>query len=509
MNQNFVKRTFKSIFTSAMILGAVGAPLTTLAQDYDTLINNTQLTIDQLSQQQAQLYTELALGYEALATMQEEAEKLLDSITEDNDKIEELEKQIEELEDLIGKRESLLAEQARAVQATGGTTNYLNAIATSESISDFVGRLDIVRKMVSSNKDLLTTQREDKEAVVEKKEEVETAKEDKVTKQVALEALKAELQTQQENQELVYQQLTSDLSLAAQHRDALIAEKQAWEEQQAILAAQAQAAAIAQAQAEAEAAQALAEEAARVAQVAQEEAEEAQRSVEQVDVVSEDEVLTEDIVEVSEENVQAEEVEVTEAVEETYVTEEVVTTEEVVEENFDLSAEEEAAQAAQEAQRQAEEAARIAREELEAKQAAAEEAARAAAEAAQQAEIATGNVQALLSNAAQFLGTPYVWGGKTPSGFDCSGFVQYVFNQTYGIDVGGWTGAQESAGTMISVSEAQPGDLYFWGSPGGTYHVAIATGGGNYIHASQPGTPLEYNTISNFTPTFALRVNLN
>ena len=100
-----------------------------------------------------------------------------------------------------------------------------------------------------------------------------------------------------------------------------------------------------------------------------------------------------------------------------------------------------------------------------------------------------------------------MWGGKSPSGFDCSGFVQYVYKQTYGIDVGSWTVPQENSGTKISVSEAQPGDLYFWGSPGGTYHVAIATGNGNYIHASQPGTPLEYNSVSNFTPSFAVRVN--
>ena len=116
------------------------------------------------------------------------------------------------------------------------------------------------------------------------------------------------------------------------------------------------------------------------------------------------------------------------------------------------------------------------------------------------------NTGSLIGNAEKYLGTPYVWGGKSPSGFDCSGFTQYVFRETYGMDIGGWTGAQENAGTRISVEEAQPGDLYFWGSPGGTYHVAIATGGGNYIHASQPGTPLEYNSIQWFTPQFAVRV---
>ena len=112
----------------------------------------------------------------------------------------------------------------------------------------------------------------------------------------------------------------------------------------------------------------------------------------------------------------------------------------------------------------------------------------------------------LIGNAEKYIGVPYVWGGKSPSGFDCSGFVQYVFRETYGMEIGGWTGAQESAGTRIPVEQAQAGDLYFWGNPGSTYHVALATGGGSYIHASQPGTPLGYSNVQSFTPTFALRV---
>ena len=158
-----------------------------------------------------------------------------------------------------------------------------------------------------------------------------------------------------------------------------------------------------------------------------------------------------------------------------------------------------AAQAAAEAEAQAAAEEAAAQAQLEA-----EAAAQAAAEAEAEAQAAQGSVDALLSNASQHLGTPYDWGGKSPSGFDCSGFVQHVFQETYGVNVGGWTGAQENAGTKIGVGEAQAGDLYFWGTPGSTYHVAIATGNGNYIHASQPGTPLEYNSVSSyFMPSFA------
>src|SRR5574344_494309 len=208
MKLSFTKKAFKTLFTSIIILGSVASPIATFAQDYDTLINDTQAAIDNLSAQQAALYSELALGYEALTALKEEAETLLADIAKDDEAIEEL-----------------LDDQARAVQANGGSTNYLSLIASSESISEFVGRLDVVRKMVSSNKDLLATQKEDKEQVVKKQDEVKAAKEEKINKQIELEGLKASLEVQQSANEEVYNTLTGDITLAAGHRDALVAEK--------------------------------------------------------------------------------------------------------------------------------------------------------------------------------------------------------------------------------------------------------------------------------------------
>ncbi|MEG1503098.1 MAG: C40 family peptidase, partial [Enterococcus sp.] len=118
----------------------------------------------------------------------------------------------------------------------------------------------------------------------------------------------------------------------------------------------------------------------------------------------------------------------------------------------------------------------------------------------------SGNGSAVVAEAMKYIGTPYVWGGKTPSGFDCSGFTAYVYRQATGREIGGWTVPQESAGTRISVSEAQAGDLYFWGSPGGSYHVAIAMGGGQYIHAPQPGESVKVGSTAYYAPSFAVRM---
>ncbi len=117
--------------------------------------------------------------------------------------------------------------------------------------------------------------------------------------------------------------------------------------------------------------------------------------------------------------------------------------------------------------------------------------------------------QAIVREAFKHLGKPYVWGAKGPNTFDCSGLTYYVYMKATGHYIGGWTGEQQYAGTQIPVSQAQPGDLVFWGpSSGVTHHVGIYIGNGQFIHAPQPGDKVRVTSISDFTPDFAVRVNL-
>lgn len=100
---------------------------------------------------------------------------------------------------------------------------------------------------------------------------------------------------------------------------------------------------------------------------------------------------------------------------------------------------------------------------------------------------------------------PYVWAGSTPqTGFDCSGLVSYVFQNAAGISLPHSSVAQESYTKTKAVSQAQPGDLLFWGTKGASYHVAIYIGGNQYVAAPQPGMNVRVETISaNFMPSFA------
>ena len=89
----------------------------------------------------------------------------------------------------------------------------------------------------------------------------------------------------------------------------------------------------------------------------------------------------------------------------------------------------------------------------------------------------------IVSIALSLTGIPYVYGGSTPAGFDCSGFTQYVYARA-GISIPRTSGAQGAAGTFVSASEARPGDLV-WHAYG---HVGIYAGNGMVVEATTPGS---------------------
>lgn len=96
----------------------------------------------------------------------------------------------------------------------------------------------------------------------------------------------------------------------------------------------------------------------------------------------------------------------------------------------------------------------------------------------------------IVETALQYLGTPYIWGGTTPNGFDCSGFVRYVYAQ-HGVYLSRTTYTQIYDGTQVSVSDLQPGDLIF---PNGD-HVGMYIGNGKMVHAPQPGDVVKISNI--------------
>lgn len=118
--------------------------------------------------------------------------------------------------------------------------------------------------------------------------------------------------------------------------------------------------------------------------------------------------------------------------------------------------------------------------------------------------LQSGSVVSLASKIASSNSVPYQWGGNSLSGMDCSGFVQYVYANAEGKQLPHNTVAMESYVTTKQVSQAQAGDLLFWGNHGSSYHVGIYMGNNQYAAAAKPGTNVAvYNLSSYFTPSFA------
>lgn len=115
-------------------------------------------------------------------------------------------------------------------------------------------------------------------------------------------------------------------------------------------------------------------------------------------------------------------------------------------------------------------------------------------------------VDALLAEALSHQGAPYVYGGTTPRGFDCSGFTSYVFRTALGIELPRTAAAQSGLGSSVSLDALEPGDLLFWGRGSGVYHVAVYVGEGNYVHAAGSGKGVRVQSMDYFHPAFAKRL---
>jgi cell wall-associated NlpC family hydrolase len=106
----------------------------------------------------------------------------------------------------------------------------------------------------------------------------------------------------------------------------------------------------------------------------------------------------------------------------------------------------------------------------------------------------SGNGSSIVATAQQYIGCSYVYGGSTPSGFDCSGFTSYIY-KLYGITLSRTAAGQYSNGVAVSKSDLQPGDLVMFG-PSGISHVGIYIGGGMMVHAANSSRGVTTDTIN-------------
>ncbi|WP_319467376.1 NlpC/P60 family protein [uncultured Trichococcus sp.] len=438
-----MKKKLVAIALAGTILAtSIVTPFTAQADEILTKIQQQETKISELDNKQSTAEENLSAITAEVDAAEKRAETLLANRVKTQDEIVALQEDIAELQVVIAQREAQLDEQARSVQVNGSNENYLNFIVASESFTDLVSRIDVVSKMVSANKELVEKQVADQKAVEDKKNKTEDNLNKINAMAMELEQLKGDLQVKRIEQESAIAALAAEKATAESDREMFLAQKEEADQRAA-----AEAAAVAAAEA------AAATVAATVAQASSEEASSAASSVD----------ISSSTVASSESAAPAQTVVSTPVVESAPVVSAPAAAAPVVSAPV----------------------------------------APAPVVTAPALSAPTGDV---VSIAAKYIGVPYVWGGKTPSGFDCSGFTSYVFREAYGIEIGGYTVPQENSGTQIAVSAAQAGDLIFWGSRGATYHVAIYVGGGQYIHAPAPGQTVTYSSYNLSGASFAVRV---
>lgn len=462
------KRLLNAAITCTVLGTSLLGATPVLADDYDAQIDQT-LQEAQQSEQAAnglnaimsQLSTEVTNTQEAVDSINAEIqnnEEALDTALHNletaNQEMEALISEIDILEENIGKRSDKLEEQARVVQVNGNPTNYIEFILDSESITDIIGRIDIVTNLVNSSNSMMEDQIKDQEAVVEKSEETER----KITQQNALaeelETRTADLEVQEVSQTALVAQLELEQTDVASEQEALLAQRNTALEQVSSIEGNREAAQLAASQAEE----------ARVAQA--NESESAQTGEE----TGQNETPEPTSVSVTSSNVESNDTTAADSEPESSPAS-----------NSGSSSSSNSNSNSEPARTPDPEPEPTPAPKSEPKPEPKPEPAPAPAPAP------SGNV---LSIAANYLGVPYQWGGNTPGGFDCSGFTKYVFAQA-GKSIPRNSAAQYAQSTKVS--NPQPGDLVFFGT-GSVTHVGIYTGGGQFIGA-QSSTGVAYASV--------------
>lgn len=486
-----MKKKFVAIaLLGTMTFSSLILPTQVSAEDYTTQIEeaqqqaeSTQTLIDEKSNQLNQIESQVSTTETELKTIsneiknnEEKTAALAKEIEKAQADMKQLQEEIKVLEEKIAERNEQLKEQARTVQTSGFSQNYIDFILESESVADVIGRIDVVTDLVKANKTLVQEQVADQNAVVEKSEQTEQKINQQNAIAMELEQTRTEMDKQLLEKEVIVAQLAIEKATTEEDISTFLAQKAEAEQQVAEYTS---------VQAEAEAEAELLEQ----AQIAVETEEESQV----VAATESSQESSEESIEVASVQEEPEEVAATpapEASEPAQTPAPSAPTEAPAPTNNNSGSTNSSNAAKEKAAKEAKAAA----EKAAAKKAAAKKAAEAAKKNESKPVVSSGSVLQV-ANSLTGKGIPYKFGGNTTSGFDCSGFTRYVFEKA-GKSLARNSYAQYAGSTKVT--NPQPGDLVFFsksGSPSGIFHVAIYTGNGGMVGSQSSTGP---GHVSNF-----------
>ena len=373
------KKLLTLALAGALSFSTFAAPLVSVEAAPSTISEFDSL-IRELSSEENEISEKLEKLQEDIKANEEKTDKLVKEMEETQENLETLQSEIEALKEVIARREEHLAEQARSVQVAGETGNIISFILNTETLDELVGKIDVISKMVTSNRNTIEQQQADKALVEEKEAETIVKQEEQQVLAADLEANQSELEERKAEEETMLAEVAAERAVAQSDRDALVAQARAAEARRQALAS------------------------ARTVSTSSASSAPASANSSSNDGGS-------------------------------------VTT------------------------------------------------------SSTPAPAPAANSGSLLGIANSLRGVRYSYGGTTTAGFDCSGFTQHVFARA-GRSIPRSSGAQYSATSRVSRSQAQPGDLVFFSLGGnGINHVGIYLGGGSFI-GSQTSTGVAVASIN-------------
>ena len=484
-----IKKLILSTLSSALLLSTFSAVPSVSADDFNDAIDEQRSIIEETDNQVHNLEETISSLQEQVRNAEDELKTLDRDITANEDKInevverleaahaemKELQDEITELEDIIAKRTEQLENQARKIQVDGQTTSYIEFIIEAESLTDIIGRIDIVSSLVSSNRKLVRAQVRDMEAVAEKQERTEQTIVQQNALGAELEVISQDLEQQRLEKEVLVAQIAAERATAQSDRDRYLSQRAEAEQAVSQLI-------VAREEAEQAAREAEEQRRAEAEQREQEEREAAARAEEQA---------AEEEVEVSLSSSQSSEPESS---------------------NSNNSANQNSTSAPNNSgntggsnNNSPSDSGNNSGNNSGSNSGnngggngsggSSNESSNKPAPAPQPspAPAPSGGTSwaTLQPHATRLLGTRYQLGGSTESALDCSGFTSLVFRQV-GISLPRTAAGQYASSRKISRSDAQPGDLIFFSENGSTIsHVGIYVGGGRFI-GSQTSTGVAY-----------------
>lgn len=230
------KRLATIAIIGSMTFSSVLLPAIATADTVDSKIEQQDNKINTLKANSSSTQADLEAIETSIATNETSAKELLAEIKAANNEMQQLDQEIGVLQTKIEQRNEQLQNQARSVQVNGDSANYVEFVINAESVTDIIGRIDVVSKLVTANRDLVKEQVRDQESVKTKKTETEKKVNQQNTLAGQLEATQAKLASQKFEKEAVVAQLASETATAEGEKAGFLAQKAEAEKQAALLA---------------------------------------------------------------------------------------------------------------------------------------------------------------------------------------------------------------------------------------------------------------------------------